>query len=137
MPTFSRSVLQSTFAAAVFCLASASHAQDPQLPPPESTDPVALELMKGFPSPPDKIVRLATVLKYPERTLGFSSHARTRPHRQYPARSGRPIGVARDSARAGWRDVRRRQRRQSQHRRLGAQHLHRRAAGAAQGKSGL
>lgn len=71
MPVFSRSVLQATLVAAVFCLASASHAQAPQLPPPESTDPVALELMTGFPSPPDKIVRLATVLKYPNARWAF------------------------------------------------------------------
>ena len=40
-------------------------AQAPQLPPPESTNPVTLQLMQGSPPPPDKIVRLANILKYP------------------------------------------------------------------------
>jgi CubicO group peptidase (beta-lactamase class C family) len=50
--------------AALTTLAPPAHAQ-PQLPPPDATDPVALKLMQGFPPPPDKQVRLATILKYP------------------------------------------------------------------------
>src|SRR6185436_17897507 len=48
-------------------LSTAAAAQDsrPQLPPPEATDPVALGIMKGFPPPPDKVVTLANVLKFP------------------------------------------------------------------------
>lgn len=48
-------------------LNTAAAAQDarPQLPPPEATDPVALGIMKGFPPPPDKVVTLASVLKFP------------------------------------------------------------------------
>ncbi len=42
-----------------------SLAQSIPLPPPDSTDPVTTKLMQGFPPPPDKIVRLDSVLKYP------------------------------------------------------------------------
>jgi CubicO group peptidase (beta-lactamase class C family) len=42
-----------------------------QLVSPEATDPVKLELMAGFPPPPDKIVRLATVLKFPNGRWAF------------------------------------------------------------------
>ena len=52
-------------AAAALGMTSTSHAQAPQLPPPEATHPVPLQLMQGFPPPPDKIVRLANILKYP------------------------------------------------------------------------
>src|SRR5687768_10920306 len=45
-------------AVALMLHAAASMAQAPQLPPPEATDPVKLELMKGFPPPPDKTVKL-------------------------------------------------------------------------------
>ena len=51
--------------AAALCMASASYAQAPQLPPPDATDPVALQLMQGFPPPPAKAVRLANILQYP------------------------------------------------------------------------
>lgn len=51
--------------AALLTLAPPSHAQAPQLPPPDATDPTALQLMQGFPPPADKQVRLATILKYP------------------------------------------------------------------------
>ena len=37
----------------------------PQLPPPDVTQPAALRLMQGFPPPPDKVVRLANILQYP------------------------------------------------------------------------
>ena len=52
-------------AAAALCMAAASHAQAPQLPPPDATYPATLQLMQGFPPPPDKVVRLANILKYP------------------------------------------------------------------------
>ena len=56
-----------------------AHAQTaPQLPPPEKTDPVALQLMQGFPPPPDKVVTLGTVLSAAERALGLSASPRTR-----------------------------------------------------------
>ena len=42
-----------------------------QLPSPEASDPVRLELMTGFPPPQDKIVRLATVLKFPNGRWAF------------------------------------------------------------------
>lgn len=48
-----------------------SAAQERPLPPPENTDPVALEIMKGFPPPPDKIVNLGNLLKYPNGRWGF------------------------------------------------------------------
>ncbi len=71
MSFLSRSISQTALAAAMFCLASASLAQAPQLPAPESTDPVTLELMKGFPPAPDKVVRLGTILKYPNARWAF------------------------------------------------------------------
>jgi CubicO group peptidase (beta-lactamase class C family) len=57
-------------AAALFLAASASMAQAPQPPPPE-TDPVKLELMKGFPPPAEKIVKLSTVLRFPNGRWAF------------------------------------------------------------------
>ncbi|HYW57736.1 MAG TPA: serine hydrolase [Polaromonas sp.] len=71
MSVFTRSLSQAAIAAALFCMASAGLAQAPQLPAPESTDPVTLELMKGFPPPPDKVVRLGTILKYPNARWAF------------------------------------------------------------------
>ncbi len=50
---------------ASLCTAAAAQDLRPQLPPPEATDPVALGIMKGFPPPPDKVVTLANVLKFP------------------------------------------------------------------------
>lgn len=41
------------------------------LPPPERTDPVTLGLMQGLPPPPDKLVTLANLLKYPNGRWGF------------------------------------------------------------------
>lgn len=58
------------FAAAMLATMSAS-AQSPQLPPPEKTDPVTLEVMKGFPPPSDKAVTLANLLRYPNSRWGF------------------------------------------------------------------
>ncbi|CAN7765400.1 serine hydrolase [Variovorax sp. LjRoot290] len=58
-------------AVALILSASASLAQAPQPPPPEATDPVKLELMKGFPPAPDKTVRLSTVLKFPNGRWAF------------------------------------------------------------------
>ena len=51
--------------AAALCMGSASHAQAPQLPPPDATNPVTLQLMQGSPPPPGKVVRLANILQYP------------------------------------------------------------------------
>jgi hypothetical protein len=58
-------------AAVLFLSASASMAQAPQPPPPEATDPVKLELMKGFPPAPEKTIRLASVLKFPNGRWAF------------------------------------------------------------------
>lgn len=52
-------------------LALPSGAQELKLPPPEQTDPVALGIMKGFPPPPEKIVTLGNLLKYPNSRWGF------------------------------------------------------------------
>ena len=51
--------------------AAASMAQAPQQPPPEATDPVKLELMKGFPPPADKTVKLSTLLNFPNGRWAF------------------------------------------------------------------
>ena len=57
---------------ACLLLMSGAHAQPAQqLPAPESTDPVALQLMQGFPPPPDKTVRLASVLRFPNGRWAF------------------------------------------------------------------
>lgn len=56
------------FAAALTLCVSASMAQ---APPPESTDPVKLEIMTGFPPPPDKVVKLSTILKFPNGRWAF------------------------------------------------------------------
>jgi CubicO group peptidase (beta-lactamase class C family) len=58
-------------ACALILSASVSLAQAPPLPAPEATDPVKLELMKGFPPAPEKTVRLATVLKFPNGRWAF------------------------------------------------------------------
>jgi CubicO group peptidase (beta-lactamase class C family) len=51
--------------------AVAATAQERALPSPEATDPVALEIMKGFPPPPEKIVTLGSLLRYPNGRWGF------------------------------------------------------------------
>ena len=48
----------------------------PQLPPPEKTDPVALQLMQGFPPPPEKTVTLGTVLRVPANARWANQHLR-------------------------------------------------------------
>jgi len=58
-------------ASALLLSASISLAQAPALPPPEATDPVKLELMKGFPPAPEKTVKLSTVLKFPNGRWAF------------------------------------------------------------------
>jgi CubicO group peptidase (beta-lactamase class C family) len=58
-------------ASALFLGASLALAQAPSLPPPEATDPVKLELMKGFPPAADKTVKLGTVLKFPNGRWAF------------------------------------------------------------------
>jgi CubicO group peptidase (beta-lactamase class C family) len=58
-------------AAALSVLPTAHAQQAAALPPPESTNPVTLQLMQGFPPPPDKLVRLSTILKYPNARWAF------------------------------------------------------------------
>lgn len=61
--------LHAASAAVAVLFAAASIAQE--LPAPDTTDPVALEIMKGFPPPPQKIVTLGSLLKYPNGRWGF------------------------------------------------------------------
>ncbi|MES2942869.1 MAG: serine hydrolase, partial [Pseudomonadota bacterium] len=63
--TTSRLTFRLVLVAAALFAAAAVHSQAPQLPAPETTDPVTLGTMQGFPPVPDKTVRLATLLKYP------------------------------------------------------------------------
>lgn len=77
--------------AALLCLAQASQAQAPQLPAPESTDPVTLGLMKGFPAPSDKQVRLATVLKYPNSRWAFHHMRELGPTANVARGAGAPV----------------------------------------------
>ncbi|TWO70065.1 serine hydrolase [Caenimonas sedimenti] len=58
-------------ASALVLSASAVLAQAPPLPAPEATDPVKLELMKGFPPAPEKTVKLSSVLKFPNGRWAF------------------------------------------------------------------
>lgn len=59
-------------AAAIALIASASAViAQPALPSPEATDPLKLELMQGFPPPPDKVVRLGSLLRFPNGRWGF------------------------------------------------------------------
>jgi CubicO group peptidase (beta-lactamase class C family) len=76
-------------AAALILSAAASLAQAPQ-PPPEDTDPVKLELMKGFPPPPDKTVRLSTVLKFPNGRWAFHHMRELGPTAQVWRGDGKP-----------------------------------------------
>ncbi|RYF57908.1 MAG: 6-aminohexanoate hydrolase, partial [Comamonadaceae bacterium] len=64
-----RHLISSLLAAGTLCVAAAQ--AQPALPPPEATDPVKLGLMAGFPPAPDKTVRLANLLKYPNARWGF------------------------------------------------------------------
>lgn len=67
-----RLVPLSAAATLAFALLPACQAQPRlQLPPPEATDPIVLKLMEGFPPPPDKTVRLANVLQYPNARWAF------------------------------------------------------------------
>ncbi|MEW6644493.1 MAG: serine hydrolase [Pseudomonadota bacterium] len=50
---------------------SAAASAQTALPPPETTDPVALGLMQGFPPPADKAVTLANTLRYPNPRWAF------------------------------------------------------------------
>jgi CubicO group peptidase (beta-lactamase class C family) len=58
-------------ASALILSASAVLAQAPPLPAPEATDPVKLELMKGFPPAPEKTVKLSSVLRFPNGRWAF------------------------------------------------------------------
>ena len=68
-PTQSR--LAVAVASVLFLSASAVLAQAPPLPAPEATDPVKLELMKGFPPAPEKTVKLSSVLRFPNGRWAF------------------------------------------------------------------
>ena len=67
-----RSTVAILSASATLWVGASTHAQQrPPLPAPEATDPVALKLMQGFPPAPDKTVRLANVLQYPNARWAF------------------------------------------------------------------
>lgn len=57
-------------AASLFISASTAMAQA-AIPSPDATDPVRLEVMQGFPPLADKVVRLGTLLKFPNGRWGF------------------------------------------------------------------
>jgi CubicO group peptidase (beta-lactamase class C family) len=71
MQTPSKTYFAVAVASALLFIGSVSMAQAAQPPPPEATDPAKLELMKGFPPSPDKVVRLSTVLKFPNGRWAF------------------------------------------------------------------
>jgi CubicO group peptidase (beta-lactamase class C family) len=66
-----QSTLAISVAAALILGASAVLAQAPPLPAPEATDPVKLEIMKGFPPAADKTVKLSSVLRFPNGRWAF------------------------------------------------------------------
>lgn len=67
-----RRTLSTTLAPAALALALAAGAgAQPALPTPQATDPVALQLMQGFPPAPGKAVQLANLLKFPNPRWGF------------------------------------------------------------------
>jgi CubicO group peptidase (beta-lactamase class C family) len=57
-------------AASLFISASSAIAQATP-PSPDATDPVKLQLMQGFPPPADKVVRLGSLLRFPNGRWGF------------------------------------------------------------------
>jgi CubicO group peptidase (beta-lactamase class C family) len=71
MRTRARPAFAVVVASALILSASAVLAQAPPLPAPEATDPVKLELMKGFPPAPEKTVKLSSVLRFPNGRWAF------------------------------------------------------------------
>ena len=71
MNNLTKSPLAVAVATALILSASAVLAQAPPLPAPEATDPVKLEIMKGFPPAAEKTVKLASVLKFPNGRWAF------------------------------------------------------------------
>lgn len=71
MKNLTESSLAVAVVSALILSGSAVLAQAPSLPAPEATDPVKLELMKGFPPAPDKTVRLSSVLRFPNGRWAF------------------------------------------------------------------
>ena len=57
-------------AAVLLVLAGTAGAQ-PALPPPASIDPIALQLMQGFPPPAGKVVQLGNLLRPANSRWGF------------------------------------------------------------------
>lgn len=90
MSPFLRSSSFALVCAALSCLAQPGRAQPLRLPPPEATDPVARGLMQGFPPPADKLVRLATVLQYPNARWAFHHLRELGPTAAIPRGPGRP-----------------------------------------------
>jgi CubicO group peptidase (beta-lactamase class C family) len=70
MQTPSKPLRAVAIAVALSIHAAAAMAQATQ-PSPEATDPVKLEVMQGFPPPAEKVVRLGTLLKFPNGRWGF------------------------------------------------------------------
>lgn len=58
-------------AAVALILGTSTAIAQPALPSPEATDPVKLQLMQGFPPPPEKVVRLGSLLRFPNGRWGF------------------------------------------------------------------
>ncbi|HYE70820.1 MAG TPA: serine hydrolase [Aquabacterium sp.] len=97
MKTLNHSSLGAIAGALILC-ASAALAQAPPLPNPASTDPVDLEIMKGFPPAPDKTVRLGSVLKFPNGRWAFHHMRELGPTTQVWRGDGKP-SVLRDASR--------------------------------------
>jgi CubicO group peptidase (beta-lactamase class C family) len=70
MHSTSKSLRDIAAAVALIVSTSAGIAQS-ALPSPEATDAVKLGLMQGFPPPPEKVVRLGSLLKFPNGRWGF------------------------------------------------------------------
>jgi hypothetical protein len=66
-----KTILKSAVLVFILAISIQALAQQPLLPPPEKTDPVRLELMKGFPPPPEKVITFANSGKYPHHRWTF------------------------------------------------------------------
>jgi CubicO group peptidase (beta-lactamase class C family) len=63
--------LRDVAAAVALIVGTSAVIAQPALPSPDATDPVKLELMQGFPPSPEKVVRLGSLLRFPNGRWGF------------------------------------------------------------------
>ncbi len=86
--------LQARLLAALLAAPLLVQAQAPALPPPAATDPVTLGMMKGFPPPADRQVRLGTILKYPNLRWAYQHMRELGPSAPVARGTGTPSDMA-------------------------------------------